>query len=296
MLDETLDDYLEHTVSPEKYGLYAKIISLLEGVDHDTIQDELIGIINSVVGDEEDAIHKPDNEICDELHSHLSNTLIDELHSAGVVVVEGIRLNDVFELYAGILQITSSEDVDALLAVVSGDSDTIGKLSEMLHLTTSTDTCHWEVMMDDVSPELIKLISKNIKAAITDGYNKLEQSEGYLEKLRVYAQFIAERDQSLLMFSMVDTVVMGGEFETYINSGLLHDLFDGNDMPKLALELYGMALMSSDARQDPVTAVRVCIEKYVTDTSRIVKLNADITHVNALFVKFYQLATANVRN
>lgn len=295
MLEEALDNYLEPSVSPEKYGLYTRIIGFLEGIGNDTIQDELIGIVFSVVGDEDDSTHKPDTQICDELHGHLSSELVDGLQAIGVTVVDGISLNDVFELFAGITQITSSEDTDAILAVVSGDDDVVGKLSEIMHLTTSTPACHWEVMLDEVSPELVKMISNSIKGIISGGYDQLETNEGYLEKLRIYSQFILSRDQTLLMFSMIDSVVLGSPFENYINSGLLHDLFDGNDMPKLALELYGMALMSSDARQDPVTAVRDCIEKYLTDTTRIVKLNADINYVNALFVKFYQLAVANVR-
>lgn len=296
MLEDVLDNYLEAMVSPEKYALYSTIIGFLEGIERDTIQDELIGIINSTVGDEEDSTHKPDNAICDEIHSHLHSELHDGLIAMGIQVVHGISLNDVFELYSGMAHIGSSEDTDGIMAIVSGDDDNVGKLAEILNLITSIATCHWEVLLEEVAPELIKKISGNAEFVITHGYDALEINEGYLAKLRIYAEFIQQRDQQLLMFSMIDSVILGSTFETYINSGLLHDLFDGNEMPKLAMELYGMALMSSDARQDPVNSVRNIIEKYLNDTNRIVKLNAEIGQLSAHFVKFYQLAAASSRN
>ena len=78
--------------------------------------------------------------------------------------------------------------------------------------------------------------------------------------------------------------------------GWLDKLFEGNEMDKLALELYCCAIMSEDAKNDPLGAVRQHIEKYLGDAVRIVKLNTELSQINAQFVQFYQLNVKNEDN
>lgn len=296
MLDSTLDNFLEVSVTPEVYKLYTIIIDLLQNMDYDNVQDVLINIIFSTVKDEEDSEQKPDNQICDEIREHLHTTMVNKLWEFGIEMADNGNLQDACDVLIGFIRLGDNEDESGILAIASGDDTPHGKFSEMLHLVTDHPACYWETILDVVRPEVITKIVEVMTESVNTEYKQNEGTEEYLQKIRIYASYLEEYRQSLAVLKMLDSVILGSTFETYINSGAINDLFDGNQMDRLAMELYGMALISSDANQDPLNGVRIIIEKYLSDTSRIVKLNTEMNHINAGFVKFYQTAIAGLRN
>lgn len=296
MIDATLDNFLDVSVTPEVYKLYTIIIDLLENMDYDNVQDVLINIIFSTVKDEEDSEQKPDNQICDEIRDHLNATLTNKLWEFGIELSENATMQDSCDLLIGFIRLADNEDESGILAIASGDDTPHGKFCEMLHFVTEQPACHWENIMDAVRPEVITKIVELMKETISTEYQKQEGTEQYLQKIRIYASYLDDFRQSLAVLKMLDSVILGAPFETYINSGVINDLFDGNQMDRLAMELYGMALISGDANQDPLNGVRTVIEKYLSDTARIVKLNTEMNFINAGFVKFHQTAIAGLRN
>lgn len=296
MLDPSLDNFLDVAVTPEMYKLYKDIISLLENMDYDNVQNVLIDIMFASTGDDIDRVQKPDNTICDEIREHLTSTLTDLLWSFGLELSENARLADIYDLMVGFIHIGDTEDEAGILSAASSDDSPFGKFAEMLQLVTDQPACHWENILDTVRPEVITKIVELVKENINQATIQEDNAEEYLQKMRIYADYLDEFRGSLAVFKMLDGIVLGSPFETYINSGAINDLFDGNEMPRLAMELYGMALISVDYNTDPLNGVRTIIEKYVSDTARIVKINAEMNRINAGFVKFYQTAIAALRN
>lgn len=290
MIDAALENLLEALLPTERYKLYTDVISYLESIEYDTIQDELLNFAFMSLADDE-KIEKPESLIADEMHAHLMQCIISQLRITGIEVVEDITLKDLYDLAVGIKNIPAHEDLGSILASTSSDDGAIDQLAEVLHLVTTIDAVHWTMMFESVSDQLIAKITQLSTTIINSEYEEVERVEEYLQKLRVYHEFSEKIERKLIFFDLVEQNQLGRPFENYINSGILTDYFEGNQMDLLALEIYGMALMSSDARQDPPTAVRGIIEKFLSDTNRIVQLNNEVTKVNGNFVKFFQTTT-----
>ncbi|HEX9137147.1 MAG TPA: hypothetical protein VF905_09420 [Nitrospirota bacterium] len=288
MLDESLENFLEATLSGERYKLYVEVISYLESIEYSTIQDELLNLAFSSISDGDEKQQKPESLICDEMHAHLIQVLVSQLRLSGVTIMEETTLHDTFELAVGIVHIGGHEDVASILATAGNDEGPIDQLAEILHLVTTVPTEHWLVMLDEVSPQLIQRIVELANRTVDAEYQEMEETAEYLQKLRIYSEFAQAASRELKCFDLVETNMLGRDFVFYINSGTINELFEGNEMERLAMELFGLALMSADAKDDPPAAVRLIIEQYLSDTTRIVKLNNEITKVNAAFVKFFQ--------
>lgn len=291
MLDESLDNFLEAALNAEKYKLYVDIISYLESIEYSTIQDELLNIMFMSIGDDNEKIPKPESTICDEIYGHLRECLISQLSQSGVKASEEVSLKDVYDLAIGLFNIGQHDDLAGIIASASIDGGPLDKLAEVLQMVTAEPADHWAMVLDTVEPEVIKKIIELSTDTINSEYQVMEETAEYLQKLRCYAAYVKERDMTLELFDLVGSVILGSEFEIYINTGVLNEQFEGNDMHRLGLELYGMALMSSDAKGDPVTAIRNVIEKYLGDTIRIVQLNVEVGKINAEFVKYFQTAS-----
>lgn len=292
-LDDSLDNFLEAAVSPEKYKLYTEIISYLESIEYSTIQDELLNIMYSSVGDEDEKQQKPESMICDEIYGHLRECLISEQSRNGITLAEEINLRDSFDVCLGLLHIAGYEDTSGMMASCYSDSSSVDKLAEILQLVTTVHADHWAHLLEMVENDVIKRILEICNQTVNSEYEAMQQTGDYLAKLRIYNGFIQQFDMKLAVFELAENTMLGQDFETYINSGKLDDLFEGIEMRRLGLELYGMALISSDAKNDPVNAIRGVIEKYLADAVRIVKLNSEVSLINAEFVKYYQ---TNVKN
>lgn len=291
MLDESLDNFLEASLTAERYKLYVDVISYLESIEYSTIQDELLNLAFSSISDEDDNHDKPDSLICDEMHAHLIQVLVSQLRVNGVTISEETTLKDTYDLAVGIAHIVGNEDVASILATAGNDEGPIDQLAEILHLVTTVATEHWLTMIDEVSPQLIKRIVELANRTVDAEYQEMEATAEYLQKLRIYSEYAHNAGRDLKCFDLVETNILGRDFTFYINGGTINELFEGNEMERLALELYGMALMSADAKDDPPAAVRAIIEQYLSDTTRIVKLNNEITQINSNFVKFFQTTT-----
>jgi len=297
MLDPSLDNFLENALPAEKYKLYVDIISYLESIEYDTIEIELINLIFMSIGDENEKVPKPESTCVDEIYGHLRECLISQLSKSGVTANEEVRLKDVYDLAIGLFHIGNHEDIAGILACCSLDETPIHKLAEVLQLVTTISADHWLVVLDEVQPEVIRRIIEMSKETINSEYQEMEQTAEYLQKLRIYSEYCVSKGAlDLEVFRFLERVVLGQPFETYLRSGVLHDLFEGNEMDKLAKEMYGMALMSNDASKDPIGAIRVIIEQYIEDTRRIVELNSQVSLVNAEFVKFYQTTSQGLKN
>lgn len=288
MLDESLNNFFETALTGELYKLYLDIISYLESIEYETIQDELLNILYSPIPIEGERDSKSESMVCDEMAAHMWKSIATQLTLCGVEITADTKLKDAYDLAVGILHIGEHEDIASIIAAASSEDGPADQLAEILHLVTTQPADHWVMMFEDVSAQLIKKICGFGTALANTEYQEMEETATYLLKLRLYSEFVSKTERELKMLELVGNVILGGTFETYINSGILNDLFEGNEMGRLALELYGLALMSSDAKDDPPTAVRTVIEKYLSDTTRIVKLNTEIGMVNAAFVKFFQ--------
>lgn len=291
MLDESLENFLEATLTGEQYKLYVDIISYLESIEYDTIQAELLNLAFMSIGDENEKQPKPESTICDEMHGHLFQVLMSQLSQNGIEVAEGSNLKDTFDLAVGVLHISGHEDLASVIATASNDDHPNDQLSDILQLVTTIPADHWTMIIDSVSPQLIQRIREMGTQVVNTEYQEMEETAEYLQKLRLYNEFIQKQDRNLKMFELAANTILGRELETYINSGIIDDLFEGNEMDKLAMELYGLCLMSSDAKNDPPAAIRAVVEKYLSDTTRIVRLNSEMGIVNAAYVKFFQTSS-----
>lgn len=287
MIESALDNLLEATLTPERYKLFLDAIAYLESIEYETIQDELLNFAFASMSDEE-KIDKPETMIIDEMHRHITQCLMSQLRLTGVEVNDTASLKDCLDLSVGIGNIPAFEDLGSMIAATYLDETPSEKLAEVLSLVTSVPAIHWSDLLDEVSTDLIKTIQSYSSMTASSEYDEVERLNEYLIKLRIYKEFTDQNERALIFYKLVENDKIGRNFEDYIDTGILTDFFEGNEMDKLALELYGMALMSNDARADPPTAVRESIEKYLSDTVRIVKLNAEISLINANFVKFFQ--------
>lgn len=297
MLDSSLDNFLENALSAEKYRLYVDIIQYLESIEYDTIEGELLNLIYMSIGDENEKVPKPESTCVDEIYGHLRECMISQLSQSGVTANEEVKLKDVYDLAIGLFHISSHEDIAGIVACCSLDESPIHQLAEVLQLVTTVSADHWLVVIDEIAPEVIDRIIEMSKQTIDSEYHEMEQTAEYLQKVRLYSEYASEKGMvDLRVFSLVAEVVLGQDFRTYLDSGVLHELFEGDLMDRLAMEMYGMALMSNDASKDPVGAIRNVVESYIEDTRRIIALNEYVQMVNAEFVKFYQINSQGLAN
>lgn len=293
MIDETLDNLFEAALTHERYKLFLDAISYLESIEYDTIQIELLNFaFSSLV--EEERIEKPESTIMDECHGHLMQCITSQLRSSGIEVTDEATLQQRLDLALGINRIPTYEDMASVISATFIDDTPSEKLASVLHLVTTIPTVNWTDIIDSVSTDLIKLIQNFSTTTANAEYEEVEKVNEYLLKLRIYKEFAESLGRDLIFFQLVEGDRIGRQFEDYINTGILTDFFEGNQMDLLAFEIYGMALMSTDARQDPPTAIRNIIEKYLSDTARIVKLNNEITAVNGNFVKYFATASTGL--
>lgn len=294
MLDPTLENWMEVQVTPEIEALYTKIIGLLDSVmdegSESAVQLRMIDCIFSFIGDEEDTVPKPDNIIADEIREMLYHGLLNTIEQFGVVVGDNTKLQSAYDLLDGIVSIDGSEDIGRILAAAGSDDDNVGKLSEILHIVTTVEACHWEDMIDSVSNDLIKKINELGTTAVTDHYAANEETAKYLQNIRIYAQYIRQKGKDLQIFKLAADAQLGMPMDVYMNSGIVNQVLDSPEVEVLAQEMYGMAIISSDGRTDPTNFIRGVIEKYISDVSQIVKLNGAIGRLNGDYIKFYQEA------
>uniref|UniRef100_A0AAU7PFS7 Uncharacterized protein n=1 Tax=Burkholderia phage vB_BgluM-SURPRISE13 TaxID=3159457 RepID=A0AAU7PFS7_9VIRU len=297
MLDSSLDNFLENALPAEKYRLYVDIIQYLESIEYDTIEGELLNLIYMSIGDENEKVPKPESTCVDEIYGHLRECMISQLSQSGVTANEEVRLKDVYDLAIGLFHISTHEDIAGIVACCSLDEAPIHQLAEVLQLVTTVSADHWLTIIDEIAPEVIKRIVELSKQTIDSEYQEMEQTAEYLQKIRLFSEYASQKGMvDLRVFSLVAEVILGQNYTTYLDSGVLSELFEGDLMDRLAMEMYGMALMSNDASKDPVGSIRRVIEQYIEDTRRIVALNSQVQLVNAEFVKFYQINSQGLAN
>lgn len=296
MLDESLDNFLESLLTAEMYKLYIEVISYLESIEYSTIQDELIDFAFEPVSDDVDKTDKTESMIVDEMHAHLKACLVSQLTMAGITTAEDCTLQNLHDLCIGLLQISSFEDEASIISTCQMDESPEGKLAEILQLLTSTPADQWLMYLESVAPEVLTNIMEILSSKVDIKYHEIEGDAEYLQKIRLYSEFCQPAYSDLKIFNLIGSLILGQEFVTYVNSGVLQELFEGDEMDKLARELYGMALLSQDAKNDPVTAIRTIIEQYLEDMPRIVKLNNQVSEINAGFVKFFQIQSKGLTN
>jgi hypothetical protein len=288
MIDPSLENFFEVSLTNERYKLYIDIISYLESIEYETIQSELLNLAFMTMGDEDDSVAKPESTICDEMHAHLFQCIISQLRISGIGITEDATLKDAYDLIVGVSHIASFDDTASIIACTCTDDGPFEQMTEILHLVTTLPAVHWAMVLDTVSPQLVARIQELGNLTVNSQYEAMEETAEYLQKLRLYKEYADKLERQLVFFDLVESSILGREFETYLNSGILSEYFEGNQMDLLALELYGVALMSCDAKNDPAAAIRTLVEKYMSDTARIVKLNNEVTMVNGGFVKFFQ--------
>jgi hypothetical protein len=273
------------------------IISYLESIEYDTIESELLNLIYMSIGDENEKVPKPESTCVDEIYGHLRECMISQLSQSGIIANEEVKLKDVYDLAIGLFHISTHEDIAGIVACCSLDEAPIHQLAEVLQLITTVSSDHWLTIIDETQPEVIDKIVELCKQTIDSEYQVMEESAEYLQKIRIYSEYCVKGGfTDLKVFKVVENVVLGQNFVTYLDSGVLHELFEGDLMPRLAREMYGMALMSNDANKDPVGSIRTVIESYIEDTRRIIELNSQVQLVNAEFVKFYQTTSQGLNN
>lgn len=291
MLDEGLDNFFTTMLTSEAQGLFIRAISYLEGIEYSTIQDELIDIAFTPISDSEDSVEKPETMVADEMRGHLLRVMFDQLGTSGVVPIEDAGLGQVLELAEAMFMIFGFEDSGAINSTCSMEDSPEGKMAELLQLVTGTNADEWSTLIDTIRPEVIKAIVKEMSERAVLVYHDNELNEKYLPKLRLYSEFCASSFPELKIFNKIGGILLGQQFNSYISSGVVQYLLEGNEMEKLARELYGFALISNDAKNDPATFVRSMSDQLVDDMARLVKLNQYMTDINAKFVKFYQTQT-----
>lgn len=300
MIDTTLENWMEVQVTPEIEDLYTKIIGLLDSVmdegSQSGIQLRMIDCIYSFIGDEEDTVPKPDNIIADEIREMLYHDLLNTIEQFGVVVNENSTIQKAYELLDGLVSIDGSEDIGRILAAAGSDDDSVGRLSEILHIVTTVEACHWEDLIESVSDDLIKKINELGTTAVIDHYAANEETAMYLQNIRIYAQYIRQKGKDLRIFELAADTQLGMAMDVYMNSGIVNQVLDSPEVEQLAQEMYGMAIISSDGRTDPTNFIRGVIDKYISDVSQIVKLNGAVGRLNGDYMKFYQESKALMKD
>lgn len=287
MLDASISNLIEMAATDERATLLKDCIMFLESMEYDSLQAELLNIIYESFANDE-AIEKPESVIMDEIHLKLVGAFIDQLRSNGIEVDPDAKLKDLYDLTVGISHIPTYEDMGSIVAACGSDDGPVDQLSEILQLVTTISSEHWHTVVEDVSKQLISTIIEYGGARANDEYDQIEATDRYLSKLRAYSEFVDKLDRKLAFFELVESNKLGLPFTKYIDSGVVSEYFDGNEMDKLAMELYGMALMSADGNADPVTAIRNTAEQYINDPARLLNINIEAGKINAAFVKFYQ--------
>lgn len=287
MIDMALLNLFDCTVTPERCQLYKDAITYLESIEYDTIQEDLLNIVFESI-DREEKIEKPESMIIDEIHSHLTDCYIDQCRKTGIEVTEETTLRQLVELAIGVGHIPTYEDMDAIVASTVTDDGPIDQLAEVLHLVTTKSVEYWMEILESVSKQLIDNIQHYGGNLVNEQYAEVERLETYLSVLRSYREFMSKTDRQLKMFTLIDSVPIGQPFTEYLNTGILNELADSNQMDLLAMELYGMCLMSEDGHRDPPTMIRSIAENFLHDSMRVVKLNNEVATLNASVVKFHQ--------
>lgn len=307
MLTTFLDEFMEPMYTPEALVLYTDIILFMEAGPYETIQDDLMAMALAPVStsdprdlDEGDDFKvkseitvKGEDQIRDEIVAFLQTALIKDMRTFGVEFSEEATIDDMFRLLKGMYMIDNYDDVSTLIQLVGIDTDDTERLATVLALLIEESMDNICTLIDSVSPSLIRGIQKLMINRADSAYDQMESDEqkNYLLRIRAYREYVASRGhQHLKLYDFIAATLMGQVLEAYLDSGVLNDLIENNNMEKLSLEIYGLALVSSDGVNDPLTAIRATAERVIPDSSRVTMLINEVIKVNGGYSKFLQEA------
>lgn len=309
MLNETISDFMEVMYPAERYALLEEIILFLEAGPNESIQEDIEALMFSpgeasmrderhdVEGDvdvnvKSDLSVKSEDVIRDQISEYLNTAVVTDLRGFGIEVAPDATLNQIFTVLKGISGLENYEDVATLIQVASIDTDNIERLAQILEIVTLESADNLCCVIDSVSDDLIRGILKLSVTRADNAYEELESDnmKRFLMRIRAYREYTQNAGfETLKIWEYIPSIVMGSDLDVYLDSGVFTELIENNNIEKLAIEMYGLTLVSAQS-EDPLTAIRDVAEKYLSDTVRTSQLNSEVIRINGGYAKFLQEA------
>lgn len=288
-MDILLDEFIENSFTQELGETVRSIIGFYANGDREGFEEEIITMMLAPVRDADgEGLPKNDDTTREQVLGYLDRVLREDLVGFGITPVEHARLHELFTVLVGVQSIEDYDDLATIIQIASSEEDDLEKIAQILDRVSLLDAYSVIDLIDEVSHALIERINDLAVNQSEAAYSEMEYQriKEIVPTLRAYANWLRETGfETIPAFEYLKDTRIGDSFELYLDNDVVVELLEAGNMQKTAMNLYALALASSDARNDPVDAIRKQADKLLSDTVQIVKLNNETTKVNGNFSK-----------
>lgn len=260
---DILNDYLNGAAS-------AEIKELIEDA-HNTF--DRIGLPNYEDGFVEILMLEDTVDIQDTLFNiiNLTKTLQKQIlkeHEIELVDEASITIYTLF--INGLLDIQEYADKATMYKAISIDGNSKELLAEALSLVTHKNADELLSEIESVGDSLIGLIKDNLEEPDDiNNSNDYLLKQDYITNFRVFCIYINRDDLDIIRL-ISDGLDVGFPFTVYAN--MISDTLESKNIDIVAAELVGIAIISSDGHENPISIIKSHIEQYISDIDRITRI------------------------
>jgi hypothetical protein len=271
MIYAELQNYLQQS-APESTQLFDDAVVVLEKYE----VPEYMAVFETVL---EKAAERGHQDVLDELVVTL-NTILDYL-----LKLQGIEFDDDTPTSEKILytdamfELAYYEDRAAMLGVLNAELPVIEKFAELMVFMTSYSAEETLSKLLEVSDSFISNFSEVIQGLST---GDMGHADAVSAQIKAYASFKAYCDQRALYADQYfeHLGAIGLEFTEYLKR-YQHDHPDlsTTSVDQIALDLVGLACLSSDGCALPLIVIRHALGSLFSDLTEVGKLDVAVTKV-----------------
>lgn len=265
MLD-MLDSYLSDATTPELKEAVRQAHELFDLYGLDTYEDGFVTLLHT--GDQTDT-----GKTVDEIYDLTRSLQFQILVQHGVTISEDAPMSVLNIFLGGIKRLPSYDDGAALMGILAKVSDSMEIFAELIGLVMGDSPDHLHTFVENVEQSLLQTIALNVDQATFS-----VSDEDFVFKrdlVAKYKHFVAISDISRLKlaFLIQSGLDVGHPFVTYLN--LLGGEFELMEAKPIAEELVAMAIISSDAKDNPRGAIKDHLDKFVSNIDKITKIEIE---------------------
>ena len=270
-----INNYLENNASVELKDLITDAMTAFDSIGFDGYDDVFLELI--MVAEQNDQ-----NFVIDQITVLTKEYLINILKEHGIIVSETSTIDVLTIFVNSIVSLLKLNDKQDVLSILKTNINSIEKLAEVTALLSNKVADELMLDIESVSDSFIfTLIGHLEKEEYQINEDDVVQTQNIIKRFKEYTEFIG----STLKIEeyLKSGLGVGFPYQAYLN--LYGPEIEELSINDIANEMLGMAIISSDGMNNPISVIASSIDRVISDLDKLTKVNVRVTQLLLEFQK-----------
>ena len=270
-----IDNYLTNNASVELKDLITDAMAAFDSIGFDGYDDVFLELI--MVAEQNDK-----NFVVDQITMLTKEYLINILKEHGIFVSDASTIDILTIFVNGIVSLLKLNDKQDVLNILKTSINSVEKFAEVISLISNKSADELMLDIETVSDSFISsLINHFEKEEYQINEDEVVQTQTIIKRFKEYTEFVG----STLKIEeyLKSGLSVGFPYQTYLN--LYGHEIEELSVDDIAKEMLGMAIISNDGMNNPISVIASSIDSVISDLDKITKVNVRVTQLLLEFQK-----------